>query len=54
MEALSDPFAFFDAVGDPAKFEANLNVMMDSCGRFIQFGKIDIIPTSQYDFAQNA
>lgn len=53
MEALSDPFAFFDAVGDPAKFEANLNVMMDSCGRFIQFGKIDIIPTSQYDFAQN-
>lgn len=48
--ALNDPRAFFDAVGDPAKFEANLNKMMDSCGRFIQFGRIDIIPTSQYDF----
>ncbi len=48
--ALNDPHAFFDAVGDPAKFEANLDSMMDSCGRFIQFGRIDIIPTSQYDF----
>jgi hypothetical protein len=50
VEALTDPHAFFDAVGDQAKFEANLNTMMDSCGRFIQFGRIDIIPTSQYDF----
>lgn len=49
-EALTDPHAFFDAVGDPAKFKANLDDMMDSCGRFIQFGRIDIIPTSQYDF----
>lgn len=50
VEALTDPHAFFDAVGDQAKFETNLNEMMDSCGRFIQFGRIDIIPTSQYDF----
>jgi hypothetical protein len=50
IEALTDPHAFFDAVGDEAKFEANLDSMMDSCQRFIQFGKIDIIPTSQYDF----
>jgi EthD domain len=50
IEALTDPHAFFDAVGDPAKFDANLATMMDSCGRFIQFGRIDIIPTSQYDF----
>jgi EthD domain len=50
LEALTDPYAFFDAVGDEAKFEANLAAMMDSCGRFIQFGKIDIILTSQYDF----
>jgi EthD domain len=50
LEALTDPHAFFDAVGDPAKFEANLAMMMDSCGRFIQFGRIDIIPTSQYDY----
>jgi hypothetical protein len=50
IEALTNPHAFFDAVGDKAKFTANLDAMMDSCGRFIQFGKIDIIPTSQYDF----
>jgi EthD domain len=49
IEALTDPHAFFDAEGDQPKFEANLNAMMDSCGRFIQFGRIDIIPTSQYD-----
>jgi hypothetical protein len=49
-EALTDPHAFFGAVGDPAKFDANLAMMMDSCGRFIQFGRIDIIPTSQYDY----
>lgn len=50
IDALTDPHVFFDAVGDREKFEANLNMMMDSCGRFIQFGRIDIIPTSQYDF----
>lgn len=53
IEALDNPHAFFDAVGDQPKFDANLDAMMDSCGRFIQFGRIDIIPTSQYDFAQN-
>lgn len=47
--AMSDPAAFFDAVGDTARFEANLAVMMDSCGRFIDFSRIDIIPTSQFD-----
>jgi hypothetical protein len=50
IAALSDPLVFFDAVGDQPKFDANLAAMMDSCGRFIQFGRIDIIPTSQYDF----
>lgn len=48
-EAMTDPAAFFDAAGDPAKFQANLATMMDSCGRFIDFTRIDIIPTSQYD-----
>jgi hypothetical protein len=49
-EAMSAPPAFFDAVGDEAKFQANLAAMMDSCGRFIDFSRIDIIPTSQHDF----
>lgn len=46
--ALSDPFVFFDAVGDQAKFDKNLGRMMESCGRFIEMGTIDVIPTSQY------
>lgn len=49
-EAMTSPPAFFDAVGDEAKFQANLEAMMDSCGRFIDFSRIDIIPTSQHDF----
>ncbi len=50
-DALTDPLAFFDAVGDPQKFKANLDRMMDSCARFITPGTIDVFLTSQYDFA---
>jgi hypothetical protein len=46
--AMTDPHAFFDAVGDEAKFQRNLKEMMDSCARFIDFDKIDVVPTSQY------
>ena len=49
-EAMTDPSVFFDAVGDHAKFDANLKTMMDSCARFITPGSIDVLPTSQYDF----
>ena len=48
-EAMTNPQAFYDAVGDEPKFQANLATMMDSCGRFIDFTRIDIIPTSQFD-----
>lgn len=50
IEALTDPFAFFDAVGDPDKFQRNLDTMMESCDRFIDRGTIDVIPTSQHHF----
>ncbi|WP_374527055.1 hypothetical protein [Novosphingobium sp.] len=46
--ALTDPFVFFDAVGDPARFKVNLDRMMTSCDRFIVRGSIDVIPTGQY------
>lgn len=49
LAALDDPAAFFDAQGDAAKLKANVDTMMDSCGRFIDFTRIDIIPTSQFD-----
>ena len=52
-EAMSDPAVFFDAVGDPEKFQANLKAMMDSCERFIAPGTIDVLATSQYNFGSD-
>ncbi|MEM5431521.1 EthD domain-containing protein [Cupriavidus oxalaticus] len=46
--AMTDPQAFFDAVGDEEKFQRNLQAMMASCQRFIDFDRIDVVPTSQY------
>lgn len=46
--ALTDPFTFFDACGNPTRFKANLARMMQSCDRFIDRGTIDVIPTGQY------
>lgn len=51
LEAMVDPAVFFDAIGDPAKFEANLAAMNDSCAGFIDFSRIDVLPTSQFDFS---
>lgn len=51
LEALEQPEVFFDAVGNPEKFKANLDAMMASCHAFIDFTRNDIIPTSQFDFA---
>ena len=50
IEALDQPEAFFDAVGNPDKFAANLAAMMDGCAGFIDFTRIDVMPTSQFDF----
>ncbi|OZA55499.1 MAG: hypothetical protein B7X78_10680, partial [Sphingomonadales bacterium 39-62-4] len=50
LEALDQPEAFYDAMGNAAKFDANLAAMMDSCAGFIDFTRIDVIPTSQFDF----
>jgi hypothetical protein len=51
LEALAVPEVFFDAVGKPDRFSANLAAMMDSCQAFIDFARVDIIPTSQFDHA---
>jgi len=42
---------FFDAVDQPERFAANTAAMLESCTGFIDFSRIDIIPTSQFDFA---
>ncbi len=46
--AMTSLEAFYDAVGDPAKLRANQGRMIESCQRFIDFDKIDVIPTSEY------
>jgi hypothetical protein len=47
-EAMTDFKAFFDAPGDEPKFKANFQRMLHSVARFIEPGRIDVIPTSQY------
>jgi len=46
--AMTDQAAFYDAVGDDEKCRRNLQTMMESCARFIDFDKIDVVPTSEY------
>ena len=46
--AMTDPYTFFDAPGDEAKFQHNLKRMMDSVQRFIDMEQLDVVPTSQY------
>ncbi|WP_299697968.1 EthD domain-containing protein [Hydrocarboniphaga sp.] len=46
--AMSDPYVFFDAPGDPEKFQRNLDRMMESVQRFIDMDALDVLPTSQY------
>jgi hypothetical protein len=46
--AMTSPHAFYDAAGDEATYQARLQRMMDSCHRFIDFDKIDVIIASEY------
>lgn len=49
LAAIEDRALYFDAVGDPAKLEANYGRMMQSCGRFMGAAGGDCIPMRQYD-----
>lgn len=49
LAAMTDPAVFFNAVGDPDLFAANTARMLESCNAFIDFARIDILPTSQYN-----
>lgn len=48
-EAQHDEAVFYDAIGDPEKAARNLQIMMESCARFIDFNRLDCIPTSQFE-----
>lgn len=47
-EAMTSQHVFYDAVGDDARLQRNQKAMMESCARFIDFDKIDVLPTSEY------
>ncbi len=46
--ALVDEHAFYAAVGDEDRWRRNEALMRESCARFIDLGKLDVMPTSQY------
>jgi hypothetical protein len=46
--AMTSQHAFYDAVGDDAKLDANRKRMLESSGRFIDFDRIDVVPMSEY------
>ena len=47
-EAMTDPEVFYNAQNNPEQFSKHVQIMMDSCEKFIDFKKIEVIPTSRY------
>jgi len=47
-QAMTSDHAFYDTAGDDALLQQRMNAMMESCARFIDFEKIDVIPMSEY------
>ena len=47
VEAMSSQHAFYGADSEQ-DYQARLNTMIESCARFIDFDKINVIPTSEY------
>jgi hypothetical protein len=47
-EAMTSDHAFYATDGDEALLKQHMTAMMESCARFIDFEKIDVIPMSEY------
>lgn len=47
-EAMTDPQAFYNAIGDDEKRQQRELAMIESCARFIDFDKLDRILMSEY------
>ena len=48
--ALNDRGAYFAAGDDPARLEANMARMAESCGRFIDFASLSLMNCGEYRF----
>lgn len=49
MAAFNDEAVYYDAVGNPALEEENKRRMQEACSQFMDFGRIDVIQTSQFE-----
>ena len=47
-EAMTDPYVFFDAVGDDERLARHQREMYESVERFLDLSMIDVVPTSRY------
>jgi len=47
-EAIIDQEVFYNAKNNPEQFAKHAQIMMESCEKFIDFKKIEVIPTSRY------
>jgi hypothetical protein len=45
---MASDHAFYATGGDEALLQKNMNAMIESCTRFIDFQKINVIPMSEY------
>lgn len=50
LEAMSDPYVFFDAVGDDERFQANIGRMVDTVSKMLEMDQTDVTITSEYVF----
>jgi hypothetical protein len=50
IEAMNDPYVFFDAVGDDEKFQANIGRMVDTVAKMLEMDQTDVTITSEYVF----
>jgi len=50
VAALESREVYFDAVGDPARLEANMARMAESCGWFIDFSRLTLMNCGEYRF----
>ena len=50
IEAMHDPYVFFDAVGDDERFQANLGRMVDTVSKMLEIDQTDVTITSEYVF----
>ncbi len=47
-EAVGDPMVWYDAGGDPARLNANVERMVESCKAFLDLDRVESHPTSEY------